>query len=80
MKYTIEVYCRDCSFGQDPLGCFDGGVDRHPERYESVEAAKAAGWAAIDDCGTWEFRVVAIYDETETIPAVPEPVFDSVRL
>jgi len=64
MIYYVEIYCRDCT-GADPDGCFDGGSEILSEKerpwpaikFESVEAAKDAGWDRVSDCGPWEFHV-----------------------
>lgn len=60
MKYRVRVWCRDCSGGQDPKGCFDGGdgfiYERTPpygpRLFDSVEEADDAGY-----CGPWEYEV-----------------------
>ncbi len=78
VRYAVELYCADCSFGQDPLGCFDDGTELQPDTWDSVAEAKRAGWDAVRNCGPWEFRIVGVYDETETIPSpVDQILFDS---
>lgn len=58
MKYKVLIYCPDCSFGQDPQGCFGGGeeyifddeVDKlstKPKLFNSREEAEKAGWDAV---------------------------------
>jgi hypothetical protein len=39
-KYKITMWCDDCSYGQDPQGCFDGGTEDVDVTFSSREEAE----------------------------------------
>ena len=65
MKYKVVVWCQDCGFGQDPLGCFEGGSNTliDPNDYskeaefDNISDAYDAGWKEVDDA-PWSFKIV----------------------
>jgi len=60
--YVVKVSCSDCT-GIDDMGCGDGepwyltGEDFMVRKFDTREAAEAAGWKCVSDVGPWEFEV-----------------------
>lgn len=54
--YRVKVWCPDCC-GEDPQGCFDGGVSFDEEEYPNlVEAVKSGEqWTRRN---IWQYEVV----------------------
>lgn len=72
MTYLVRLWCRDCT-GEDPAGCFDGGTEFIPsedgddaQEFETIAAAKDAGYSATKNCGLWEYEVTD--EEGEDLP------------
>ena len=60
-RFVVRLWCPDC-YGEDHLGCFDGGMgtvhddDGIVHVFETPEEATEAGYGAVRDT-IWEFRV-----------------------
>jgi hypothetical protein len=52
VSWRLRIWCDDCSFGQDPQGCFDGGEVTSDEVFESREAAES--WASREISRPWQ--------------------------
>ncbi len=63
MKYRYRIWCPDC-LGEDPQGCFDGGVEDDEDLYDIHEEALDAGYDATSDT-IWEFVVVEVPEEDQ---------------
>jgi len=57
VKWKVRVWCNDCGFGQDPMGCFEGGSEVLDEVFETVEVAEDAG-SDYCKCSTWDFELL----------------------
>jgi len=53
-KYKLIISCPDCSNGQDPLGCFDGGVSI--EEFEDLKEAIKVGEDRTNN-SVWEYEI-----------------------
>jgi len=73
MMYRVRIYCDDC-YGDDPLGCFDGGTqllcDAAPPYetfvFANLDAARKAGADRVRNCSPWRYEVI---DEDDQVVA-----------
>lgn len=56
MSWKLRIWCGDCSFGQDPQGCFDGGEEVLDETFATKEEAEAHGLREGHGNGPYEFE------------------------
>jgi hypothetical protein len=56
VSWRLRIWCEDCSFGQDPQGCFDGGESTSDEVFQSKEDAESWGYREIS--GPWWFESI----------------------
>lgn len=55
MSWRLRIWCDDCSFGQDPQGCFGGGEDVSDEVFATKDEADRF---ACTVTGPWDCQVV----------------------
>lgn len=55
MSWRLLLWCSDCSVGQDPQGCFDGGESRSDEVFATKAEAERF---AVTITAPWECEVV----------------------
>jgi hypothetical protein len=54
-KFGVYISCRDC-YGEDDLGCFDGGRE-YVGIFDTLDEATKAGNEAHMDCPLWEYEI-----------------------
>ena len=55
-KWKVRVWCKECGFEQDPMGCFEGGSEVLDEVFDTKEAAEDIG-ADYGKGAPWDFEV-----------------------
>lgn len=70
-KYKVLIFCNDCSFGQDPMGCFDGGQeylvddDDNIKLFDSEKEAEEAGSEVTTNVGPWDYKLKPVQGKGE---------------
>lgn len=54
VSWRLSIWCTDCSFGQDPQGCFGGGEDVSEEVFATKDEAERFAYTVT---GPWECEV-----------------------
>lgn len=68
MPWRLRIWCDDCSFGQDPQGCFDGGESESDEVFATKAEAEWFGLRTIS--GPWNCKPI----ECDAAPNATEEV------
>ena len=70
MSWRLRIWCNDCSFGQDPQGCFDGGESESDEVFATKEEAEWWGGHHIN--GPWDCEVIECKETPNATFPVPD--------
>ena len=70
MSWRLRIWCNDCSGGQDPQGCFDGGTSTSDEVFATK--AEAEWFGAREYTGPWDSEPIETDEPVNATFAVPD--------
>lgn len=72
MAWRLRIWCNDCSGGQDPQGCFEGGESTSDEVFATRVEAEWFGMNTVT--GPWDCEPEETDTPVNAVEAVPDVV------